>query len=405
MISLQYDENDPETISNPYPLYDQLRSHDPVHWSEANNFWLLTRYSDVASVIRDDRVSSDRFRAISSDLPAEAQEQFAPFINMVSAWMLMSDAPAHTRLRGLVNKAFTPRMIDNIRARIQELVDGMLDAVQDDGRFDLISALANPLPGIVIAEMLGVPAEDQPQFKKWSDDIAIGLTGNDTTGSRAERYLIGQKSFLELSDYFKPVVERLRSQPEDNLLSAMVQAEESGDTLSQEELFANCVLLMFAGQETTTNLIGNGILALLNFPDQMEMLRNDPSLMVSATEELLRYDSPVQKLGRLAIEDIEVDGKKIAKGDEIVFCYAAANRDPEEFQFPNQLDLSRTNNRHMAFAHGTHYCLGAALARLEGQISINAVVQRMPNLRLESDDLEWNPSAILRGLKSLPVSF
>ena len=162
---------------------------------------------------------------------------------------------------------------------------------------------------------------------------------------------------------------------------------------------------MFAGQETTTNLIGNGILALLNFPDQMEMLRNDPSLIVSATEELLRYDSPVQKLGRMAIEDIEVDGKKIAKGDEIVFCYAAANRDPEEFQFPNQLDLSRTNNRHMAFAHGTHYCLGAALARLEGQISINAVVQRMPNLRLESDDLEWNPSAILRGLKSLSVLF
>ena len=377
MSSIQYDQNSPEIITDPYPIYDQLRSQDPVHWSEANHFWLLTRYSDVVNLIRDDRVSSDRFRARASRLPAEAQEQFAPLINMVSAWMLMSDPPAHTRLRGLVNKAFTPRMIDSMRARVQELVDGMLDAVGDDRQFDLISELANPLPGIVIAEMLGLPTEDQPQFKKWSDDIAVWLTGNETAGSLAERYLIGQRSFLELSDYFKPVVERLRGKPEDNLLSAMVQAEESGHKLSQDELFANCVLLMFAGHETTKNLIGNGVLALINFPDQMEKLRNDPSLIVSATEELLRYVSPVQKLGRLAMEDIEVDGKTIAKGDIINFCYAAASRDAEEFQFPNQIDISRANNRHVAFAHGTHYCLGAALARMEGQVAINAVVQRI----------------------------
>ncbi|MCI0849160.1 MAG: cytochrome P450, partial [Chloroflexi bacterium] len=320
-------------------------------------------------------------------------------------WMLMSDPPSHTRMRGLVNKAFTPRMIEMIRSRIQTLVDGMLDSVLKNGRLDVIADLADPLPAIVIADLLGVPTEDHSQFKKWSDDIAAGITGTGSVGTQSERFLIAQKSFIELSDYFRGIVEELRGHPEDNLLSALVEAEEAGDKLTEEELFANCVLLMFAGNETTTNLIGNGTLALLRNPVQMQMLQNDGELIGSAIEELLRFDSPVQKLGRLATADIEIGGKVIKSGELVWLCYGAANRDPEQFSKPDQLDITRSDNRHVAFAQGIHYCLGASLARLEGQIAIGTLLKRIPEIKLTSEELEWNPSTVLRGLKALPVAF
>lgn len=280
----------------------------------------------------------------------------------------------------------------------------MLEGVQGKGRMDIMADLAIPLPGVVISDMLGVPEEDCPQFKKWSDDIAVGLTGSDSTGTQAQRFAIGQKSFSELSDYFRGVVERLRGRPQDNLLSAVVGAEEAGDKLTQEELFANCVLLMFAGQETTTNLIGNGTLALLQDPKQMQMLQNDGELIGSAMEELLRFDSPVQKLGRVATAGIEIGGKTIRAGELVFLCFGSENRDPEQFSNPDQLDITRPDNRHVAFAHGIHYCLGASLARLEGQITLSSLLERMPDLRSETEDLERNPSAVLRGLKALPVA-
>ena len=399
------DLNGPEAVSNPYPLHDQLRSEDPVHWSEPDNYWYITRYADLTSLIRDERMSSDRFRALAASLPEEAQQRLSALIGAVSSWMLMADPPSHTRMRGLVNKAFTPRMIELMRSRTQTLVDGMLDKVQENGRMDVIADLAVPLPGIVISDMLSVPEKDQPQFKKWSDDIAVGITGSDSVGTQSERFLIAQKSFLELADYFRGIVEELRRHPQDNLLSAMVDAEEAGDRLTEEELFANCVLLMFAGHETTTNLIGNGTLALLQDPKQMQMLQNDGELIGSAVEELLRFDSPVQKLGRLATADIEIGGKIIKAGELVYLCYGSANRDPEQFSNPDQLDITRTDNRHVAFAQGIHYCLGASLARLEGQITINTLFKRMPEIKLETQDLERNPSTVLRGLKALPVTF
>ena len=366
---IEYDQDDPQIVADPYPTYDLLRTHDPVHWSKANSYWVR------------------------------------PLIDAVSAWMLFVDPPSHTRLRGLVNKAFTPRMVENMHARIQELVDELLDAVQRNGRMDVIADLAAPLPGTVISDMLGVPTEDQPQFQKWSNDIAAGITGTSTVGTQAERYVIAQQSFFELSDYFRGIVAELRERPRDNLLSALVQAEEAGDRLTEEELFANCVFLLFAGHETTTNLIGNGLLALMQNPEHLDKLRSDPTLIVSAVEELLRYTSPVQKLSRQATEDMEIDGRHIGRGDVVSFCYAAANRDPAQFEDPNTLDITRSENRHLAFAHGLHYCLGAALARIEGQIAFNTVLRRMPQIRLDTDELEWNPSFILRGLKSLPVVF
>ena len=395
----------PEAALDPYPLYEQVRAHDPVHWNKSDDNWYIMRYADLISTIKDERLSSERIQAKSRSLSTEAREKVSPFIDAISSWMLESDPPSHTRMRGLVNKAFTPRMIESMRSRIQTLVDGMLDKVQGNGRIDVIADLAVPLPGIVISDMLGVPEEDQPQFKKWSNDIAIGVAGSDSAGSMIERLQMGQRSLLELSDYFRGVVERLRGHPQDNLLSSLVEAEEAGDKLTEVELIANCVMLMFAGNETTTNLIGNGTLALLQNPEQKQMLQEDGGLIGPAVEEFLRFDSPVQKTRRTATADIELAGRTIKSGDLVSLCYGSANRDPEQFEEPNRLDITRADNRHLSFAQGIHYCLGAALARMEGQIAIGTLLNRMPDIKLETEELERNPSLVLWGLKALPVSF
>lgn len=404
----QYDLDSPEFLANPYPVFDQLRSSDPIFWSEENSYWILTRYADITSLIQNEHLSSNRIGAHAGRMSQEARESFRPFFNAVTSWMLMVDPPDHTRLRGLVNKAFTPGVVENMRGLVQDLVDKMLAAVKEQGRMDVITDLANPLPATVIAELLGVPGTDQQQFKKWSDDISAALSGIDSGATKEELhglYIVAQKSLLALSSYFRERVVELRLNPQENLLSALVQAEEQGDRLTEEELFANCVLLMIAGHETTTNLIGNGILALLQNPKQQEALTLNPDLIASAVEELLRYDSPVQKMGRIALADIHIGGKQIQKGQLVCFSFAAGNRDPEQFALPNQLDLTRRPNRHLAFGHGLHYCVGAALARLEGQIVVNTVLMRMPKLRLENEDLEWYRNFTLRGLKSLPVEF
>jgi cytochrome P450 len=266
---MEYDLDSPEFLANPYPVFDRMRSNDPIFWSAENSYWILTRYADIASLIQNENLSSNRIGAHARRMPDEAKKYFRPFFTAVSSWMLMIDPPDHTRLRGLVIKAFTPRVVENMRELVQELVDDMLAAVTDRGRMDVMTDLANPLPATVIAELLGVPAKDQRQFKAWSDDIALALSGIDTASTKDELfalYELAQKSFLALSDYFMERVVELRRNPQENLLSALAQAEEQGDRLTEDELFANCVLLMIAGHETTTNLIGNGILALLQIP-------------------------------------------------------------------------------------------------------------------------------------------
>ncbi len=402
---LDIDLNGQEFLSDPYPLYDLVRSENPVHWNESDKHWYITRYVDVMAMLKDSRLSSNRIRAIASDLPKETQEKVTPLIDAISSWMLQSDPPSHTRMRGLVNKAFTPHMIENMRSRIQYLVDGMLDDVQGNGGMDVLADLAIPMPGIVISDMLGVPPEDQPQFKKWSSDITGHYVASGSNVSVSDLYELSQKSFFELSDYFRVIIETLRGNPKDNLLSAMVEAEEAGDKLTTDELIANCVLLMFAGNETTTNLIGNGMLALLQNPEQLRMLQSDAGLIGPAVEELLRYDSPVQKTARTAIVDIEIGGKVIKAGDLVMMAYGSANRDPEQFEDPNRLDINRADNRHLAFAQGIHYCLGSALARIEGQIAINALVQRLPDIKLAGGVPERCPTTHIWGYKALPVSF
>jgi cytochrome P450 len=407
-LVMQYGLDSPEFLANPYPTLDQMRRIDPIFWSEENSYWVVTRFADVVSLIQNEHLSSNRIGAHAGRMPPEAREYFRPFFTAVSSWMLMIDPPDHTRLRALVSKAFTPRVVENMQGLIQDLVNNMLAAAKGNGRMDVITDLANPLPATVIAELLGLPGTDHQQFKKWSDDIAVALSGIDSGATRDELqalYILAQKSFLALSDYFRERAVELRRHPQDNLLSALAQAEEQGDRLTEDELFANCVLLMIAGHETTTNLIGNGILALLQNPSQRELLTSNPELIGSAVEELLRYDSPVQKMGRIALSDIHIAGKQIKKGQLVCLSFGAANRDPEQFALPQQLDITRQPNRHLAFGHGLHYCVGAALARLEGQIAINSVLRSLPELQLANEKLDWHRNFTLRGLKSLPVVF
>jgi cytochrome P450 len=391
----------PKILANPYPIYHQLRSAAPVYQYHARGRWILTRYADVVAALRDPRLAVDRVIPLNK-LKERGLEQLSPLFSTLSNMMLFSDPPKHTRLRALVNQAFTTRVVESLRNHIQEITNQFLDTVQDTGRMDVIQHLAYPLPTIVIAEMLGVPIEDRDRFRKWSDDCAA-LIGN--IYPTPEQCWPAMQSIFELKEYFSGILAELRSHRRENLMSALATAGEHGDRLSEEELFANCVLLLAAGNETTANLIGNGILALLRNPAQIQQLKDDPSLIVSAVEELLRYDSPVQFTGRLASEELELSGNRIGKGHLVVLALGAANRDPAQFAEPDRLDIRRRENRHIAFSHGAHFCLGASLARLEAQIAISTMIKRLPDLRLETEELTWREFFSLRGLVSLPVVF
>jgi hypothetical protein len=398
---LQYNPFDPVVHADPYPVYRRLRAEDPVYWSDFMESWVLTRYDDVVAVLNDGRFSADRRQAQNRFAQEIVRsEDASPFARTYT--MLNSDPPLHTRLRGLVNKAFTPRAVERLRPRVEAIVDGLIDGVLAHSRMDVIEELAYPLPVIVIAEMLGVSPEDRGRFKKWSDDIAATV-GGGLAGP--EVFQQARESSIELADYFRGVIAKRRVKPEEDLLSALIAAEEQGDVLSEDELLATCMLLMVAGNETTTNLIGNGTLALLRHPEQMRHLREDPSLIKSAVEELLRFDGPVQGTARVAMEGVEIRGRRVEKGQLVLTMLAAADRDPDQFPNPDDLDLTRRQNRHVAFGYGIHFCIGAPLARMEGQIAIDALLQRLPEPRLAADELEWGGSFILRGLKSLPIAF
>jgi pimeloyl-[acyl-carrier protein] synthase len=318
--------------------------------------------------------------------------------------MIHMDAPDHTRLRSLVNKAFTPRAVNAMESRIRTLVDELLAAVQPQGHMDVIADLAYPLPVIVIAEMLGIPAEDRRKFKQWSDEMSTLLSG-DPASLPEEVLLQALKAREELVDYFRDVADRRRHEPGNDLLSALLQAEEEGGRLTEDELYSTVVLLLAAGNETTTNLIGNGLFALLRHEDQHRRVWDDPTLIPQAVEEMLRYDGPVQLTTRQATVDLEIHGTNIHKGEWLYLVIGAATRDPEQFPEPDKFDVTRADNKHIAFGAGAHFCLGAPLARLEAQITLRALRQRCPNLRLGAENPEYRNNFNLRGLQSLPVTF
>lgn len=387
----------PELIHNPYAVYARMRASGPVLWDGGS--WYLVRYAEVQASLRDPRLAAGRLRANEQWLEANG---LGPLFHAHQKMMLFSDPPDHTRLRSLVNKAFTPRAVESMRAAIQRIVDGLLDQVQAAGHMDVIRDLAYPLPVTVIAEMLGVPTDEREQFKRWSEDVAAFIGG--TTAPEIDVLSKALHSVVEMSQYFAIRAAERRAAPRNDLLSALALAEEQGDRLSSEELVANCILLLVAGHETTTNLIGNGLLALLQHPDQLHLLRERPDLIGNAVEELLRYDSPVQGTSRLATTNVTIGGYTIPAGSHVMMMIGAANRDPEQFADPERLDIQRHEVRHLSFSHGPHFCVGAPLARLEGQIALATLLRRMPNLQL-AGGVTWRDNFTLRGLTALHVSF
>jgi cytochrome P450 len=398
MSDITFNPMAPEFVADPYPTYHRLRAEDPVHQSPLG-FWVLTRYEDVVASLRDPRMVKEPIAAFVA-----ARFGLAAPPTGMGLSMLDRDPPDHTRLRGLVSKAFTPRVIEQLRPHIQQIVDGLLDKVEGEPGMDLIEQFAYPLPVIVICEMLGVPVADHERFKGWGLDIARGLDAImlPPDSPVAERSMHARHA---LAAYFRELIAARRAAPRDDMLSGLIAAEEAGDKLSEDELLATCILLLVAGHETTVNLIGNGSLALLRHPDQRKRLQDDPGLITTAVEELLRFDGPVQRTARIPSEDVVIGGRTIGKGEMVMPFIGAADRDPAQFRDPDRLDLGRTDNRHIAFGWGIHFCIGAPLARVEGQIAINTLLRRKPKLALATDTPEYRQSLTLRGLSHLPVSF
>ena len=395
MGEVTFNPMDPDFVADPYPTYHRLRAEDPVHQSPLG-FWVLTRYEDVVAALRDSRL-------IKEPLAAFVAARMGTPVPAMGVSMLDRDPPDHTRLRSLVSKAFTPRVVEGLRPQIQKIVDDLLANAEAKGSMDLIEEFAYPLPVSVICQMLGVPVEDSDRFRVWGLDIARGLDGillPPDSPIRARSI----ESRRALAAYFRELIAERRAAPRGDMLSALIAAEEAGDKLNEEELLATCILLLVAGHETTVNLIGNGTLTLLRHPDQLRRLREDPTLIGSAVEELLRFDGPVQRTARIPDADITIGGKTIGKGELVMPFIGAADRDPAQFPDPDRLDLGRADNRHIAFGWGIHFCLGAPLARVEGQIAINTLIRRFPKLALATDRPEYRQSLTLRGLTSLPVT-
>ena len=397
VVGISFNPMDPEFVADPYPTYHRLRHEEPVHDSPLG-FWVLTSYDDVVAALRDPRLAKEAIAAFVA-----ARLGTTPS-TATALSMLDRDPPDHTRLRGLVNKAFTPRVVEGLRPRIQSIVDGLLARVARARSMDLIEDFAYPIPVVVICEMLGVPVEDHERFKGWGLDLARGLDAVllPPDSGVAERSLAARRA---LAEYFRGLIATRRASPRGDLLSALIAAEEAGDKLNEDELLATCILLLIAGHETTVNLIGNGTLALLRHPEQLRRLREEPGLIGTAVEELLRYDGPVQRTARIPSMDLTIGGREIRKGEMVMPFIGAADRDPAQFADPDRLDIGRSENRHIAFGWGIHFCLGAPLARVEGQIALNTLVQKLPELALATDRPEYRQSLTLRGLKTLPVTF
>jgi hypothetical protein len=398
MTTIQLDWSSPAFLADPYPFYHRLRAADPVHLHETG-FWLVTRYADAVAILRDPRFARPPGPAAENVDSLVERDQLSPREFLRAYGILWQNPPDHTRLRRLVNKAFTPGVVNALRPKIQAIVDDLLHAAQERGGADLIADLAYPLPVQVIAELVGVPLEDRDSFRTWSLDL-VGAFDPARGHDAMQRGNMAVEAFVH---YFRDLITERRARPREDLLSALIAAQDAGDRLSERELLANVIFLFVAGYETTVGLIGNGVLALLRHPDQLAELRGDPAFAASAVEELLRYDSPQQTIFWAVTEDVCWGDKVIRPGQEVLIMVGAVNRDPERFEEPDRLDLTRADNRHLAFSHGIHFCLGAPLARAEGQIAIPAVIRRFPNVALAAEP-EWQPTMFIRRLSSLPVT-
>src|SRR5262245_1287485 len=390
---------DPQVLANPYPLYHRLRTEAPVHWDPYLHAWIVTRYADVVTVLH--RFSAER-TPTPEQLGAMGLRMLNPVAQVMVRQMLFMDAPMHTRIRGLASQAFTPRRVAALRVHIQEIAETLIERACERGRMDVIADFAAPLPAIVTAEMLGVPVEDHERLKGWSADFAEILGNFQHNPDHAPRVLAATE---RMSTYFRDRIREHRARPRGGLIHALMSAEIDGDRFTEDEIVANCIVTMVGGQETTTNLIGNGVLTLLRHPDALARLRADLSFIPSAVEELLRFESPSQHTARLAPDDVVLGGKTIRRRQAVIAVMGAGNRDPERFPEPDRLDLVRPDNRHLAFGWAAHFCFGAPLARIEGQVAFEVMLRRLPHIELEPGPLVWRSNLGLRGLSALPVAF
>ena len=391
---------DANFIANPYKVYSQLRAAGPLYWADTfrQGAWLVPRYADVMMGLRDPRLSSQRSHNLTAALPSEVQSEFATFNRIFSKWMLFLDPPEHSRLRKLLNKEFTPNMIHRLRPRIQHVVNALVDDASGKSEIEFMTEFANPLPVRVIAEMLGIPSEDQSDFQVWSDDLASFFGNASSSVETAHR---AQNSLVSLTEYFRALLPERRANKGDDLVSLLLRVEEEGEVLTGEELLAQCTLLLVAGHETTRNLLGNGMLALLQHPDQLAKLKENPALMNSAVRELARFDSPVQFSGRAVTEDFTWHEQQIRKGQTVILLLGSGNHDAEKFAQPEKLDIARDEGLPLSFGHGPHFCIGAALAYTEAEIAFSTLLDRASGLTMLDDAPAWRPNMSFRGLSRL----
>ena len=400
MPAIDYKPNDPAVLADPFPLYQRLRDEDPAHWSTRLKAWVLTRYDDVKRVCLDTSMSSDRLRPFFATLPPPEAKRVEELARYLTLWMVFRDPPEHTRLRRLAAKVFHVRSINALRPNIEATTRWLLEAIGERDHFDFIAEFAGPLPALVIIDMLGAPREELGRLKHLSDEMSLFI---GSARDAPEKYARAASATREMAAMFRELILARRAAPQRDLLSELVALEDGGDRLSDDELVATCILLLFAGHETTTHHLANGLRALLQFPDQLEALRANAALAPAAVEELLRYDGPIGAQVRIVQEPHELHGKQLKAGERVFLLMNAANRDPRAYDDPERVDLKRNGVPHLTFGFGAHICLGFPLARLEGQIALPAVLARWRRLELGHERLEWMDSMVLRGMTALPL--
>ena len=398
--ALDYKPNDPAFIADPFPLYRRLRDEDPAHWSPRLSAWIVTRYEDVKRICLDATMSSDRLRPFFARLPQTEAQRLADLARYLTLWMVFRDPPEHTRLRRLASKVFNVRSIQALRPQVESLTQWLLDSIGERRQFDFISEFAGPLPAMVIMDMLGAPREELTRLKRLSDEMALFI---GSARDASEKYARAAAATREMAAIFRELVTARRAAPQNDLLTELVRLDDAGDRLSEDELVAMCILLLFAGHETTTHHLANGLRALLAFPEELERLRDNAALAPAAVEELLRYDGPIGAQVRIVLEPHELHGKALRAGDRVFILMNAANRDPRAYDEPDRVDLGRNGVPHLTFGFGAHLCLGFPLARLEGQVALPALLARWRRIEIAAPRLDWMDSMVLRGMKALPL--
>jgi len=392
----------PELTQDPYPYVAELREKDPVHWSEIHRAWLLTKYDDVVAAFADPRMSSDRVKPLLEAMDEERRQKAGNVLEVIQDWMVVTDPPAHTRLRKLVAQAFSPKRIAASEARIRELVDELIDEFVDQGHTEFIANFSYPLPATVIAQLIGAPAEDQDRFRIWSQALAMVAFGGGGE-ERGERHTVAMQALEEMIAYFGERIDYATAHPGEDMISGLLEGDGQGNVLTRDEMEGMCALMLFAGHETTMNLLNHMVLHVTRHPDQLQIIQDDPADVGGAVEEILRYDGPIKILHRWVIDDVELRDKTIKAGDRVFIVLAGANRDGDRFPHPDTLDITRSPNRHVGFGRGVHTCIGAQLSRIEGRVAFGRLLERLPGLSVPEQPLEYIPTLAGRALKELHV--